>query len=104
LSSPASIALSAGFGALIAFSGEPLVFRSVEVSGLVDRSPDRQLRQEQISFDPDRASVVEIFTAAVSPIPRVGESFEDENGLFHRIRIVKPIEGFKLRCICEVSE
>jgi hypothetical protein len=106
---PSTAALSIGFSALLASSGEPLtLLRSsgnvADVACLVDRTPERLARNNVPDFDADRASVIELFQSAVTPAPAVGESWQDANDVFHRITRVKVIDDFKIRCTCEASD
>ena len=105
--SPSQAALSTGFSALLAASGEALTLRrtpTVSLTGIVDRTPDRARYGQELSFDEERASVIEVFQTAATPAPRVGEDFLDANQVYHRVQRVRALDGFKLRCFCSASK
>ncbi len=86
--SAASIALAAGLSTLLSNAGETLTFRGGSVLGLVDRVGYRG-REGQPDFTARDMSRIEIATDAVSPDPRAGEVFTDENGVNHRIQTIR---------------
>lgn len=99
--SAASAALSAGFDALLSACGESVTFRSATLTAVIDREPYRRVNDVP-DFNPRDLSVVEIDAEDISSIPVAGESFEDEDGGSHRIKIVSR-RGGTYRCECKVT-
>lgn len=92
--------------------GEVLLFREDErrrsnrgsLKGMVDRGLDAaDLDKGQINFSERNKSKIEILRTDVDSAPEVGESFEDTDGFFHRIKIVRRTEN-TYRCECDVAD
>ncbi len=104
--SAASDMLSEGFLALLETSGETLTLRrtpTITVTGVVDRSLERAKRKQEVNFDPERASMIAVKSAASTPAAQVGETFTDAHGRRHRIATVLPTDGLVERFRCDVT-
>ena len=100
--SAASAALNAGIDALLSAAGESVTFRDATITALIDREPFRRTIRTP-DFNARDISVVELRSEDVDSIPEAGETFEDEEGLRHRIQFVSR-RGGTYRCECKVTE
>ena len=91
------------FRALLATSGESVVFRHRPVAAMVDRGLDaRAVATGQIAFTELDQSRVEILRCAVGEIPLAGEWFVDGDERHHRIQTVRTTD-ITYRCDCLVA-
>lgn len=82
---------------------ETLEYRGGTITAIVNRGLDaKALDAGQIRFDEANKSHVEFLKTSVSSAPRVGEHFEDSDGEFHRIQVVRHSDN-TYRCDCEVA-
>jgi hypothetical protein len=98
----ATTLLAAGFNALLATNGEPLVFRDAELTGVVNRDPFAKVVRTP-DFNPRDNSTIRIRTSDVSSVPRAGEEFVDRAGMAHRVEKIKRL-GDWLDCECKTSD
>lgn len=88
---------------LVRVDYETLTFRGLEVLAIVDRGMDaRGVANGLVDFTERDMTRIEVLRSAVDEIPRVGESFTDEDGRLHRIELVRRTDN-TYRCDCVPS-
>lgn len=92
-----------GLSELTEVDSETLTFREDELQAVVNRGLSTAGRDKgQIDFDERDMTHIEVMRQDLDDPPRVGESFEDEDGRFHRIKTVRRTDNTWL-CECEVA-
>jgi hypothetical protein len=102
--SQSSEALAEGFSALLDESGELLTFRGTSVAALVNRKPNlERMLPGKIEFrDSVELSIVQfaLDAFAANALPKVGESFLDGFGYYHKINKAPTHLGHCYQVIC----
>lgn len=84
--------------------GETVTFRDADLTVTINRGLDAPaIEQGQVDFTERSKSHVEALISDVIPAPRVGEDFEDEDGMFHRIKVVRRTD-LTYFCDCEIGD
>ncbi len=92
-----------GLSELTEVDFETLSFRDEELSAVVNRGLNTPgLDKGEIDFNERDMTHIEILRTNLETIPRVGETFTDTDGRFHRIQTVRRTDNTWI-CECEVA-
>lgn len=102
---------AAGFTALQAVAGECLVLLAgtriiYSTTGIVNRgAPKEPLDKDSIDHDDRTQTVVEVAKCDVPSAPKVGQTWKDADGKFHRIQTLRATDiSYVMECDEEAAD